>query len=158
MAKKNCLTCGVEFDAVDATKTCSRVCRAERNNELDKKRPRKKAYYEENREKIQALAKVRRGENPEKYRAHKRARERAFYAANPERLSARRAYKKALYAANVEKKLEQARARRAANPETYRARGAAYRAANVEKIRARQNSRNMKRNAVIAACRELGLI
>jgi hypothetical protein len=68
-------------------------------------------------------------------REHERAYQAAYYAANREKVLARR--RAAYRAANREKVQERNRAYRAANREKVRERDRAYRAANREKVKAR---------------------
>ena len=94
MAIKECVICGLQFDARSRVKTCSSTCndknrrsrraKAERDRRAanpEKYRERKRLYRASNLEKIRSRDRNRRAANPEKYRQQKRA----SYAADPEK-------------------------------------------------------------------------
>ena len=94
MAIKECVICGLQFDARSRVKTCSSTCndknrrsrraKAERDRRAanpEKYREWKRLYRASNLEKIRSRDRNRRAANPEKYRQQKRA----SYAADPEK-------------------------------------------------------------------------
>ena len=152
MAIKECVICGLQFDARSRVKTCSSTCndknrrsrraKAERDRRAanpEKFREWKRLYRASNLEKIRSRDRNRRAANPEKYRQQKRA----SYAADPERF---KAYEAKYRHADPEKYRQQKRASYAADPEKYR-----------EKERERRNLRSAAAS-MLEACATMILL
>jgi len=90
-----------------------------------------------------AMDKAYRAANPEKIKAEKKA----YHAANREKVNGQM---KAYHAANPEKRMAKDKAYRAANPEKLKAKDKAYRAANPEKAKAMNDARRLRKAAAFA--------
>ncbi len=141
MVMKNCVVCGIEFDAKSTAKTCSKVCFVTRKKETNRK------WREANRERLQEYGRnyscLKREVTPEKGReANRKWRE-----ANREELRTyQREYDRKRREANPEKYNENARKIREANLEKYREYDRKWREANPEKYREAKRSNCNKAN------------
>lgn len=93
MAIKECVICGVQFDARGTVKTCSAECLARH------KLAYQRAYDEANREKVRSRKKAYREANLEKMKAQAKARSKAYREANLEKA---KATQKACYEAKID--------------------------------------------------------
>lgn len=131
MAIKECVICGLQFDARGRSIVCSDVCRIERYRYVEKSKARydanpekynakSRAYYQKNlslikkknaekriinREQISASNKARYDANPEKYRTKSKE----YYQRNTDRC---KAYSRSWYGVNKESANEKGSSRR----------------------------------------------
>jgi len=139
----------------NVVKTCSKCKQNKAAEDFNKGRPEckecqkeyKKAYYEQNREKIKERKKAYRKQNSEKIKEQKKA----YYEQNAEKL---KEYQKAYRKQNPEKIKERTKAYRKQNREKIKERKKAYRKQNAEKIKEQGKAYYEQNREKIKAWRE----